>query len=146
MLLGELSRNTESGFYQWLKNHEVNFEEAKDHDLFVVAHKLSKENFVLIVTSKSLLKNVPKENQSGIGFLAVDTTHKLISCQFKFSTLITATINKEMADIAYIIHSNEDSSTFTYAFKEIKKALKEYLKLEWKVNVNIISSLSYNFF
>ena len=84
MLLGELSRNTESGFYQWLKNHEVNFEEAKDHDLFVVAHKLSKENFVLIVTSKSLLKNVPKENQSGIGFLAVDTTHKLISCQFKF--------------------------------------------------------------
>ena len=64
----------------------------------------------------------------------------------QISTLITATINKEMADIAYIIHSNEDSSTFTYAFKEIKKALKEYLKLEWKVNVNIISSLSYNFF
>jgi len=134
-LLGELAKNTKGGFFQWLNNHEVKFENAKSHDLIIISHQLTKDNFILIVSSQSLLNNAATESINGEGFLALDTTHKLISCQFKFTTITTATINQEMADIAYVIHSNEDSTTFTFALSELKRFLKDTLELEWVINV-----------
>ena len=136
--MGELVSNTKGGFYQWLQGNSKQFDKGKDHDLFILSHKLEEDDFVLIVSTKALLQNTIKENKQLYGFIACDTTHKLISCQFKMSTLTTSTLNREMADIAYIIHAHENSNTFTFAFNEIKKALKKLYKHNWNIKVILL--------
>ena len=75
----------------------------------------------------------PYDRSESTGYLAADTTHKIISCQLKFTTLATATINQEIADIAYIIHTAEDSESLTFAFEEVRKAILEHYEYDWQV-------------
>ena len=135
VLLKELASNTEGGFYSWLEKNKNDFNKAGLHDMIVIDNKLIDNNFVLIVSSKALLQNALKESQEGVGFLALDSTHKLVNCQFKLTTITTASIEHEIADIGYVLHAHEDSQTFTYALGKLKDYIKKFLKVEWVIKV-----------
>jgi len=134
----DLSQNTEGGFYRWLNDNNVEFSQANPNDFMVLSHSITSDDFILIVSTKSLLNNVVKENKELYGFLACNTTHKLISCQLKLTTVATSTIDREIADVAYIIHAHENTETFIYSLKEIQKALKKYYDHDWKVQVSFL--------
>ena len=70
-----------------------------------------------------------------MSYVAVDATHKIISCRFKFSTIATCTIDQEIADIAYIIHAKEDSASYSWAFNELKQVLFDRFDFEWSPKV-----------
>lgn len=135
IILGELCQNTKGGFYSWLKDHTKDFSDASNHEMIIISHELNDKDFRLVLSTKSLLENAVKENQNCRGYMALDSTHKIVSCQFKFTTIATSTSNQEIADIAYIIHAHEDSETFTYALREIKNAIKSIFDFDWTVYV-----------
>ena len=135
LILGELYQNTKGGFYTWLKNHTKDLPNASDHEMIIISHELNDTDFRLIISTKSLLRNAVKENRNCSQYLALDSTHKIVSCQFKFTTIATSTMNQKIADIAYIIHAHENSESFTYALREIRGAIKKILNFDWTINV-----------
>ena len=64
LLLGELEEYKRR-FFQWLNDHEGKIKNAKSHDLIIISHQLTKDNFILIVSSKSLLNNAATESKNG---------------------------------------------------------------------------------
>lgn len=141
LILGDLANNTKGGFFTWINEHKKDFNTASPHELIIISYELKETDFRLLLTTKSLLENATKENANATGYLAMDSTHKLVSCQFKFTTITTATVNQEMADIAYLIHAHENSETFTYALSEIKRSIKENYDFDWEVKVCIFYEL-----
>lgn len=137
LILGELANNTKGGFYTWLQEHSKDFTQANPHEMLALAHDLNDKDFRLLISTKSLLKNAVRESRDSLGYLAMDSTHKVVSCQFILTTITTATTNQEMADIAYFLHAHEDSESFTYALTKIKSAIMEIYNYEWKINVSI---------
>jgi len=107
LILGDLANKTEGGFFTWLEKHNIDFLDAQIDDIIIIYKKVKPDDFILIMLTKGLLRNAAKESVEGQGFLCLDSTHKLISCRFMFSTLISATISKEASDIANVIHSSE---------------------------------------
>lgn len=137
IILGELKKNTKGGFLNWYEENNSKFQDCGDHELIIVNYLLEKDNFILLITTKGLLKNAI--NQSNItrkAFIAIDATHKIVSCRFRFSTFATCTLNQEIADIAYMVHSSEDTDSYEYGLKELKKFLRENFNFEWDPEVN----------
>jgi len=141
----DFAKNTKGGFIKWIIDNHHEFSKAGPHDFMVLSHKLENDDFVLVVSTKSLLNNGKKKSRDLTGFVCSDTTHKLISCQLKLTTVATATINREIADIAYVIHAHENIETFNFAFTTIKKAIKDFLDYNWKVKVKIFFYIIYFF-
>lgn len=103
---------------------------------------LEQKNFILVVASKNLLNNAKIQAETtNESFVATDSTHKLISCQFKFSTFMTINYSHKAADFAYMIHSHEDRDSFAFGLQAIKETLKNNLNFEWSPRV-----ISYHFF
>ena len=101
-----LTKQKEGSLHGW-KNTILIFFDAQIDDIIIIYKKVKPDDFILIMLTKGLLRNAAKESVEGQGFLCLDSTHKLISCRFMFSTLISATISKEASDIANVIHSSE---------------------------------------
>lgn len=106
-ILGGLVSNKAGGFYKWIKDRSINFQEADMHTLIILADDLSDDDFKLVLTTRALLQNAVKESKEGFGFMCMDTTHKLVTCRFKFTTIATATVNDEIADIGYILQQTK---------------------------------------
>ena len=105
IILQELKKNTKGGFYSWLEANNLKIERATDHDFLILAHLLDNNNFVLIFSTRSLLQNGIKQAEiTGQSYLAMDATHKLVSCGMMFTTFATSTLNQEIADIGYMLH------------------------------------------
>ena len=64
-------------------------------------------------------------------YVSVDATHKIVSCDFKFSTFATMTLNQQIADIAYMVQTHEDADTYSYGLKMISQTLKKAFKFNW---------------
>ena len=105
--------------------------------MLVIDEKLDKNDFVLILTTKAVSKNLfYQAKASNYPFLALDSTHMILSCRFKVSTFATTTFSPQIADIYSVIHSNEDAETCSVAISKLKTYLKKHLKFEWEVQVN----------
>ena len=145
-ILEELKNNTKKGFYQWLsQNTKQNFSDYAENDI-ILNHKLEKSVFYLIVSTKELLKNAIQQAEStNQSYLATDATYKLISCQFIFSTIATITKDHEIADIAYFIHSNEDTEAYIYALTQVKETLKTHFNIDWSPKVYFPSNFFFFF-
>ena len=131
-----MKKNTKGGFYSWLEKYNLKIERAKDHDFLILAHILEANNFMLIFSTRSLLRNSIKQDEiTNQSYLAMDATHKLVSCGMQFTTFATATLNQEIADIAYMSHYKENSETYVYGLTTIKETLKTYFNFEWKPKV-----------
>ena len=113
LMLKELANNTEGGYYSWLKQNQVDFKKAGPHDLLLIDSQLTEKDFILVFSSKSFLQNASKESKEAVGFCAIDSTHKLVNCSFKLTTIMTSSINHELADVCYALHAHEDTPTFT---------------------------------
>jgi len=134
--LRELNNNTKSGFYAWLEKNKKKPEEITDHDFLILYHLLCEDNFILIFSTKSLLHNAKKQAESTQhSFLAMDATHKLVSCGFLFTTFATSTLNQEIADVAYMLHYKENTETYSYGLLNIQTALSKHFDFEWKPKV-----------
>jgi hypothetical protein len=133
IVLKELSSKGE--FATWAKKFSYN-SKNKDHDLIVINWELSEEDFRLIYSTRGMLRNAVNQARTGKSFLALDSTHKIISCGFKLTILATTTANHEPAEIAFMVHRYEDSESYEFAFNEVKKVLKEIFKFNWQPKVS----------
>ena len=80
---------------------------------------------MLVFSTQGLLNNLVNQmNKTRNSYIAIVTTQKIVSCQFNFSTLATATFEPQMAVVAYMIHSNEDEEAYSYGLSTIKSFLK----------------------
>lgn len=138
VVLKHLKENTKGKFVNWFNLHK-DFDK-QNNDLICLSYILEENNFILLFTSKALLKNaILQAGVKGNSFIALDATHKVISCRFKLSTFATANLNQEIADICYMIHAHEDESSYLYGLKQIRKALKDIFNFDWDPNVHFIS-------
>lgn len=137
-MLAELHDNTKGAYEKWLLEHSGSLDDCENHEFIILSSYLQDQDFALLVTTKKLLNNAKMQGeQTGMSFLAVDATHKLISCGFKFSTIATCTMQQEIADVAYLIHAHEDYASYGYAFSQLKTTLEEYFNFQWKPQVII---------
>jgi len=134
-VLKELKANTEGSFIKWLEQNKKNIKKCKQDDIIILDHMLSDSNFMLVVSSKALLLNAIRQQRTGNSYLAVDATHKIISCHFKFSTFATSIINQQIADIAYMVHMDEDSQSYIFGLKTIQKFLEKCFKEKWQPQI-----------
>jgi len=135
-ILKELNTNTKGGFTKWLNKHSIEYKKAEEHRMLVIASKLDKNNFILVLSTKAMLNNLILQAQgSNYSFLSLDATHKLMSCQFKLSTFATSTFSAQIADVIYEIHCYEDAESYSYIFSSLKKYLKENLKFKWDFKI-----------
>jgi len=51
----DLSQNTEGGLYRWLNDNNIEFSQASPNDFMVLSHSITNDDFILIVSTKSLL-------------------------------------------------------------------------------------------
>jgi len=131
-ILKDLKDKTLGGFKNWVEKHSKVFSQADSHDFYIINSVLLDNDFKLLFTTKALLLNaVNQDKMLGIQYLAVDATHKLVSSDFKFSTFATITLDHQIADIAYMLHLNEDSQSYNYGLKEIKNILQKNFKFKW---------------
>jgi len=49
-----LVQNTEAGFYKWLQDSTISFSNARNYELFIISHKLTDDDFILVFSTKSL--------------------------------------------------------------------------------------------
>lgn len=139
-ILKELKNNKLGGFITWLSENTIPVSDASDHDFLVLDHTLQEDDFIIIFSTKSLLANAVKQAQvTGKSFLALDSTHKLVSCGFMFTTFATATLMQNIADIGYMLHYHEDSKSHVVGLKAIKQALLDICGFNWEPKVYIFT-------
>lgn len=138
-ILKELKANTKRGFFAWLEETTKGNSQSLEHNMVVLQRLLEGKNFMLLVTTKELLKNALNQAQiTSKPFFALDTTYKLISCQFKFTTFITVNYKHQTADLAYLIHANEDADSYLFGLNGIKAAIKSHFDFDWVPKVRDI--------
>jgi len=104
--------------------------------MLIIAKKLDKKDFILVVSTKAMLKNlVFQANSDNYSFISLDATHKVLSCQFKLSTFATSTFTSQIADVAYAIHCHEDANSYSFVISNLKKYLKDNLNFLWDLKV-----------
>lgn len=126
--------NTKGQFTSWAKKYLYN-EKRKADDLIVLAYEMNDDDFKLLYSTKSLLKNIILQASTGDPFFACDTTHKIHSCNFKLTLFATTTIDHNVSDIAYLVHMHEDAAAFEYGLREIKDCLKKNFSFDWTPKV-----------
>jgi len=74
VVLKALNTNTKGGFAKWLQKYNTHYNKAEDHDMLVIDEKLDKNDFVLILTTKAVSKNLfYQAKASNYPFLAFHT-------------------------------------------------------------------------
>jgi len=137
-ILYDLKDHSKGSYDKWVNEHKGSLSNCGDHDFIILSSNLKEQDFMLLVTTKALLSNSKAQaEETQASYVAIDATHKLISCGFKFSTIATCTMQQEIADIAYLIHAHEDYKSYNYAIDEISEALKTHLDFIWQPQVKI---------
>lgn len=144
IITGDLAKNTKGGFIKWKEENSVEFSSALPHDLIVLKYFLDENDFMMLVSTPSLLRNCVKQaNGTNRSFLALDATHKLISCGFLFSTFATCTMDQEIADIGYMIHAKENTETYVFGLTALKEGLKKHLDFDYNPKVFVLFFFTY---
>lgn len=133
-ILKDLKEKTLGGFTNWIKKMNQKVKQCGLHDFVIISWKLTDIDFKLMFTTRALLLNAVLQSMNG-QYLSIDSTHKLVNCDFKFTTFATVTESQKIADICYMLHFHEDSEAFVYGMKELQKTLKENFKFSWKPTV-----------
>ncbi len=102
-------------YTQWILAHK--FDPERPDSLYVLGYKLEKKDFIFVMSSLTLLKNAKPENQFSEGYVAVDSTYKLLSCKFPVMIFSTRDKNKKHKVIAFAIVSNESRQNFEFIIK-----------------------------
>jgi len=116
-------------YTEWVNARKINPE--KPNDLFVINHKLDKNNFIFVVSSITLLKNAKKEEQYEEGYVCVDSTYKLMTC---FSTWDKS---RKIKIIAFAIVSHETIVNYEFILSSIRKCIQNELDFTWEIKVNL---------
>jgi hypothetical protein len=124
--------NTVAGFSKFYIENEwsSNIEEDK---MFVLYLDPSIDNFIMILTSESLLKNLmnQKLNSGQPAFFNVDATYKILSTGFLLLTLCTEDPKHRFRFIACAIVLHENEVAYTKFIEEIKKFLLLNHEFDW---------------
>ena len=73
VITDELKNNTKGSFAKWREENNVAFETALPHDFLILDHILTEDDFVLIVSTPSLLLNAIKQDKkTQNSFIALD--------------------------------------------------------------------------
>ena len=58
-------------------------------------------------------------------FIALDSTHKLISCRFLFTAIVTSTMDQEISGITYMVHAKDNTETHVFGLNTSKESSKK---------------------
>jgi hypothetical protein len=133
LIIKELS--TKADFLEWISKHSKFSTTTKDHQLIILSYRLTADNFLLLYSTKAMLRNLILQEKTGASYLALDTTHKVISCGFKLTVFATTTIQHEIADVAFLVHQFEDTDSYKYGLQELKRFMKDKFAFDWKPKV-----------
>ena len=110
-----------------------------ENDIICLESDLSSENFLLIFSSKTLMKNVINQNNvTGKTFIHLDATYKLLSNGFSLLTVGTEDPSHKFKLIACAISAHENTFAYERFIKTLKQTfLKQY---NYELNLNFVVS------
>jgi len=125
-------QNTLDSINSFLEKHSAEKVE-NDTGLICLQADINPEDFLVIMTSKSLLQNILNQDKVfGKTFFHVDATYKLLQNGFSLLTLGTENRSHNMRPIAIAISAHEDSNSYARFLTRIKENLEAIFDYEWK--------------
>ena len=121
-------KTTTEGLLKFIDEH--NWDKVKDTELICLKSDLKPNNFLLIFTSKELLKNIIRqENAQGQTFFHLDAIYKLLQNGFSLLTIGTENQNHNFRFIAGVISSHEDTHSYERLLSRLIDVLEQRRKL-----------------
>ena len=111
---------------------------VKEDAPFIIGQNLSSDDFCLVFSSKTLLRNVLiQASRCRVKFVCFDGTYKLTALGFPVLVVGTQDINHKFHLIVMAISKHERESDYQFVLSSINYFLKELYDYNWEINLLI---------
>lgn len=141
--------NDKTSLEEFLEQHH--FEKVlNDEDLVALDYNLNADKFVIVLTTKGLLRNIINQaTKSGQPpFINADATYKVLLNSLKYITVGTEDAFHTYLPIVDAIVASEDEWTYTFVLNSLLSTLKKYYDFDFhpKVTMTDAAKSIYNSF